>query len=62
MLDAARQSGTPPSVAKANAAALSPLSTDGRVGIIAFEYDVETVADVEPATQEALLDVHGPRP
>ena len=57
MLASARQSGTPPSTAKANAAALSPLSGDGRVGIISLEYDVETVADVEPTTHEALLDV-----
>lgn len=57
MLESARQSGTPPDVAKANAAALSPLTPDARVGIISFQYDVETVADVEPATQEALLDV-----
>ena len=46
MLEAARQSGTPPDVAKANAAALSPLTPDARVGIISFQYDVETVADV----------------
>ena len=55
MLKSARQSGTPASTAKANAAALSPLSSDGRVGIISFEYDVETVADVETNTHEALL-------
>ena len=55
MLKSARQSGTPASTAKANAAALSPLSSDGSVGIISFEYDVETVADVEPSTHEALL-------
>ena len=57
MLESARQSGTPPGTAKANAAALSPLSSDGRVGIISFDYDVETVSDVEPSTHEALLDV-----
>ena len=57
MLDSAQQSGTPPDVAKANAAALSPLTPDARVGLISFQYDVETVADVEPATQEALLEV-----
>src|SRR6478735_4764486 len=57
MLESARQSGTPPDAAKANAAALSPLTPDARVGIISFQYDVETVADVEPATQTALLDV-----
>jgi len=56
MLDAARQSGTPPDVAKANAAALSPLTPDARVGIVSFQYDVATPADVTPATQQALLD------
>lgn len=57
MLDAARQSGTPPDQAEANAAALSPLSEDARVGTITFDYDVETPMDVKPATQTALLDV-----
>jgi RND superfamily putative drug exporter len=57
ILEAARHSGTPSSQARANAAALSPLSPDGQVGTITFDYDVETPADVEPATQDALLDV-----
>jgi len=57
ILDAAEQSGTPPSQAKANAQALSPLSADGRVGTITFDYDVETPADIEPATQDQLADV-----
>lgn len=56
MLESAEQSGTPPDVAEANAAALSPLSEDGRVGQISFEFDVETVADVELSTIEALED------
>ncbi len=56
-LDAAQQNGTPRSEALANAAALSPLSADGRVGTISFAYAVETPADVEPATREALTSV-----
>jgi RND superfamily putative drug exporter len=56
ILDAAEQSGTPPSEAQANADALSPLSKDGRVGTMSFTFDVDTVADVEPATIDALTD------
>nr|WP_216654440.1 MMPL family transporter [Nocardioides sp. zg-DK7169] len=52
----AQQSGTPKDVAEANAEAVSPLSPDGRVGQISFEFDVDTVADVEPETIEALRD------
>jgi RND superfamily putative drug exporter len=57
LLSAAEEAGTPAGVAEANAVALSPLSEDGRVGQISFVFDVETVADVEPATIEALNDV-----
>lgn len=56
VLAAAKDSGTPAEVAEADAAALSPLSEDGRVGQISFQLDVETVADVEPSTIEALED------
>jgi putative drug exporter of the RND superfamily len=56
VLAAAQESGTPTRVAEDNAAALSPLSEDGRVGQISFELDVETVADVELSTIEALDD------
>ena len=56
VLAGARDSGTPTDVARADAAALSPLSEDGRVGQISFQLDVETVADVEPSTIEALED------
>lgn len=56
LLESAEQSGTPPDAAEANAAALSPLSEDGRVGQISFQFDVETVADVELSTIEALED------
>lgn len=57
MLESARQSGTPPDQAEANADALSPLTSDGRVGIVPFTWGVETVADVEPTSIEALEDV-----
>jgi putative drug exporter of the RND superfamily len=57
ILQGAEQSGTPPSQAEANAAAVSPLSEDARVGTITFDYDVETLADVQPSTQDKLLDV-----
>jgi RND superfamily putative drug exporter len=54
---AATKSGTPPDVARADAKALLPLSPDSRVGTISWTYDVSSVADVRPATQEKLLDV-----
>jgi RND superfamily putative drug exporter len=57
LVQAATEAGTPRAEALANAAALSPLSEDGRVGTITWDFDVETVADVEPATIEALGDV-----
>jgi len=57
LLDAAEQNGTPRDQALANAAAISPLSADGRVGTITFDYDVETPQDIEPATQDRLLEV-----
>ena len=36
---------------------LSPLSADARVGVISFEYDVDTVSDVEPTTLDRLTEV-----
>ncbi|TYL51681.1 MMPL family transporter [Nocardioides sp. BGMRC 2183] len=56
----AEQSGGDVEAARAraqeNATALSPLSEDGRVGIIDFAFDVETTTDVEPETREQVLD------
>jgi RND superfamily putative drug exporter len=57
VLGAARKNDTPAAQARANARALSPLSRDGRVGVVTFDYDVESAADVEPASRDALLDV-----
>lgn len=55
MLAAAAKQGTAAAQAEANAAALSPLSADGRIGTMSWTFDVKTVTDVEPATQDAVL-------
>ena len=39
----------------AAAAAFAPVSEDGRVGVITFDFDVSTVTDVTPATQDAVF-------
>ena len=54
MVEQAVDNGTPTEVAEANARAFATLSEDGRVGTITWDFDVDTVADVEPATIEAL--------
>ncbi|GAB2868653.1 MMPL family transporter [Nocardioides pacificus] len=56
LVEASVAAGTPRDVAQANADALSPLSEDGRVGTITWDFDVETIADVEPATIEELME------
>lgn len=40
----------------AAAAAFAPVSEDGRVGVITFDFDVEAVTDVTPATQDAVYE------
>lgn len=50
------EAGAPVEAADADAAAISPLSEDGRIGVMSFAFDVKTITDVEPATQEAVLD------
>ncbi|MDP3892631.1 MMPL family transporter, partial [Nocardioides sp.] len=57
ILAGAEESGAPADVAEANAAALSPLSEDGRVGTMTFTFDVDTVMEVEPETQEAVVEI-----
>ena len=54
LVKAATEGGTPRAQAVADAEALSPLSDDGRVGLITFAFDVETVTDVDPASQDAV--------
>ncbi len=56
MVDQAVEDGTPKAEAEANAQALLPLSEDGRVGTMSFQFDVDTPADVEPASQDAVND------
>jgi RND superfamily putative drug exporter len=56
MTEAAEARGSPAQDAEQDADALSTLSEDGRVGLIAFSLDVETVADVEPTTHDAIKD------
>ncbi len=53
---AAKKAGGDVAAAEANAKELSPLSADGRVGTITWDFDVKTVADVKPATIQALND------
>jgi RND superfamily putative drug exporter len=53
---AAEQAGGDATAAEANSEALSPLSEDGRVGTITWDFDVDTVADVKPSTIDALGD------
>ena len=43
--------------ARVDAEALSPLSADGRTGIISFDWDVEGPSAIEPTTLTALEDV-----
>lgn len=50
------EAGVPVEAAEQDAAAVSPLSEDGRIGVMSFAFDVETITDVLPATQEAVLD------
>lgn len=57
LVQAAKDAGSPVASARANAAALSPLSADGRVGTITWDFDVDSVADVEVTTIDALMDV-----
>ncbi|MET1058420.1 MAG: MMPL family transporter [Nocardioides sp.] len=56
MVDQAVESGTPKAQATADAKALLPLSEDGRVGTLSFTFDVDTPADVKPASQDAVKD------
>lgn len=57
MLDAAKESGQPLDAARANADVLSPLSEDGRVGILSFDWDVESPTEVDAETLDALEEL-----
>ena len=38
------------------AATFAPVTQDGRIGVISFAFDVETVSDVDVASKDAVLD------
>lgn len=52
----AKAGGADPKTARANAAAMSIVSEDGRTGLIKLEFDVDTPMDIEPASQDAVKD------
>lgn len=52
IVGAASEQGLPQAVAEQNAQALSPLSEDGRTGIVTWSFDVNDPMSVEPATQD----------
>lgn len=54
-LDNATKNGQPAAVARANAAAVSPLTADGRTGLIQWTFDVPTITDVEQPTRDAVI-------
>ena len=55
-LDGAEQNGGDADQAAANAEAISPLSADGRVGLITFAFDADSIPDVDPAAREGVKD------
>jgi RND superfamily putative drug exporter len=55
IVEAAVKGGQPKAVAEANAAAMSPLSADQRVGTVSWSFDVESPTDVKKASQDAVL-------
>ena len=56
MLAEAKKNGQPQAVAETNAAALSPLTEDGRTGLIQWNFDVDTVSDVEQSSRDAVTE------
>ncbi|MBS41842.1 MAG: hypothetical protein CMH83_01450 [Nocardioides sp.] len=51
-----QQSQDDPTNAMAAAAAFSPVSADGRIGVITYEFDVDAVTDVDAESQEYVLE------
>lgn len=56
-VDAATEAGGDVAAARADAAAVSPLSEDGRIGTMSFEWDIETVADLKAPSVEAFEEL-----
>src|SRR3546814_18728004 len=59
IVSGAEDSGATKAQAEGNAAALSILSEDGRTGLIAAEFDVDTPMEIEPARQDQVKDAMG---
>ncbi|MEQ6899968.1 MMPL family transporter [Nocardioides sp. YIM 152588] len=56
-VQAAEASGGDVDAALENAASVSPLSEDGRIGTMTFAWDVDSNLDIEAASQEALAEL-----
>ena len=56
IVDGAVKAGQPRDVAEGNAAAVSPLSPDERVGTVSWNFGVDQPTDVKKATQTDVLD------
>ncbi|MEP7330549.1 MAG: MMPL family transporter [Terracoccus sp.] len=56
VIDGAVKAGQPKDVAEANAAAVSPLSPDQRVGTVSWNFGVDKPTEVTKATQNDVLD------
>jgi RND superfamily putative drug exporter len=56
LVDAAVKAGQAREVAEANAAALSPLSADSRVGTISLTFDVDKPTDIKKSTQDYVAN------
>ncbi|GAB3587186.1 MMPL family transporter [Calidifontibacter terrae] len=54
-VDGGVKQGKSKAIAEANAKALLPLSPDSRIGTMGWNFDVKVVADVKPATQDAVI-------
>ncbi len=56
LVQAATEAGGDVEAARADAEALSPLSADGRTGLITFAFDVDSPTAVEPETRDAVVE------
>ncbi|NHN55071.1 MMPL family transporter [Calidifontibacter sp. DB0510] len=54
LVGAAQQQGLPAAAARANAAYISPLSKDGRIGTISWNFAVTNPMEVKPETQDYI--------
>ncbi len=57
IVDGATSAGGDVEAARENAAALSPLAEDGRIGVLSFEWDVDSPADLKTASVDELKEL-----